>query len=298
MSVGFPIADSSGVGTSPADARKILSAHWASFGVVTGGTVSTSSTGLTYTVAPGVGVGSRGTTYGAVEFLIPSGSVTTTAGPSSGSRIDVVYALPQDPSQGDASADVILGVVNGTAASSPTKPGVPTGAVELGAFLVPQSMWKTSQATAYGDQVYAIPYGASLGVLVDVKDTTSGVPSNQSPSSAPWRGSSKFYLPTSRYVEVSLVIPMQSKGDEDDSGSLTIQFRIDGQIAYEEMFAYSTTRWDTARVTYAFLLSAGSHTVAYKWAKGSANMPDIRLVGTGKYREGVVFRVRDLGVAA
>lgn len=286
--IGIPAwnGESGRQGTSMQDIRLALQGLFHSFGVLRGATVTTSPTALVYHVSAGVGVLQRSTAYGAVIFPIPAGSPATTPGPSSGTRTDIVWAAQHDPSQGDTDGNVVLGVGQ----------TLPVGAIELARFTVPAGMTTTSQATRSGSQVFAIPYGASMGTLVSVVDTFSGVPpvAQQNPATAPWRGTSSFTLPTDREVELSLSVPMQSQ-DGNRDGALVMQFQIDGQAVYEKQEAYSTSRWDTPEARYVFQLSAGTHTVAYKWMKGLVSMPNIRLVGAGSNRKGVTFRARDLG---
>lgn len=267
MSVGFPIADGGGDGTSVSDMRKIVSAHWASFGVISGAAVSTSSSGLTYNVAAGTAVASRGTAYGAVEFLVPAGSVATDAGPASGSRLDVVWAKPNDPSQGDANADVVLGVTKGSASTgTPSKPTIPTGAVELRTFLVPQGASKTSQATVSGSADYAIPYGASLGVLHDDQNTWNGQ-ADQSTTKWHTEGNGSFYLPVDSRVRMEMWMCLSSREggssvDDPNKGSINFNFNVDGQAVFETEIGYSTV-WETKYMPFELELSAGWHSVSY-----------------------------------
>ncbi|KAB1659017.1 hypothetical protein [Pseudoclavibacter sp. CFCC 11306] len=266
MSIGFPVADGSGNGTSASDMRKIVSSHWASHGVIGGAGVSTSSSGLTYNVAAGTAVASRGTSYGVVEFLVPAGSVTTDAGPSSGSRIDVVWAKPNDPSQGDANADVVLGVTKGAAASTPSKPTIPTGAVELRTFLVPQGASKTSQATVSGSVNYAIPYGASLGVLHSAVNAYDGK-ADESTTTWHTEGNGSFYLPVDSRVRLEMWMCLSSRQggssvDDPNKGSINFNFNVDGQAVFQTEIGYSTV-WETKYMSVELELPAGPHSVSY-----------------------------------
>ena len=69
--------------------------------------------------------------------------------PVANSRIDLIYAKQNDSSSTvtvpDANDLPVIGVVKGTAASSPTKPALPVGAVELGSVLVPAGVTATNQ---------------------------------------------------------------------------------------------------------------------------------------------------------
>lgn len=63
-------------------------------------------------------------------------NVPIDAAPTSNSRIDVIYVKHNDDTTGDANADPIFGVAKGTAAASPAKPAIPTGALELATLRV------------------------------------------------------------------------------------------------------------------------------------------------------------------
>lgn len=63
-------------------------------------------------------------------------NVAIAAAPASNSRIDVIYVKHNDNTTGDANSTPIFGVAQGTAAASPTKPGIPTGALELATLRV------------------------------------------------------------------------------------------------------------------------------------------------------------------
>lgn len=294
MSIGFPISDGNGHGTDPATMRRILGAHWANVGVIDGCTVTTSSSGLTYTVAAGRAVSTRGTTYGKVEFEVPASTVTTTAGPQSGSRIDVVWAKPNDPSQGDANADVVVGVTNGTASTStPSKPTIPTGALELRTYLVPQGATKTSQATVQGSVNYAIPYGGSLGILDEVKDTATAFGGDITV------GSISFYLPTDRLVRFEMVTSatavQKNTGTPLTYGSMYQRLYIDGVMVREIERALSGAA-NTDVYTESFVLTAGNHTASMRLLDGISGWK--RYYGPGVTgRPGQRLRAVDEGVA-
>lgn len=63
-------------------------------------------------------------------------NVPITAAPASNSRIDVIWVKHNDNTTGDANSTPIFGVTNGVAAASPTKPAIPTGALELATLRV------------------------------------------------------------------------------------------------------------------------------------------------------------------
>lgn len=63
-------------------------------------------------------------------------NVAIGAAPASNSRIDVIYVKHNDNTTGDANSNPIFGVQAGVAAASPTKPAIPTGALELATLRV------------------------------------------------------------------------------------------------------------------------------------------------------------------
>lgn len=96
----------------------------------------TSSTGpMTYAIGAHVAVTSRGSANG--PYLGPTLEAATTvptgAAPASGSRIDVIYTKQQDTTSGVPSPDVspgpLIGVLQGTASSSPTKPSLSSAGI-------------------------------------------------------------------------------------------------------------------------------------------------------------------------
>src|SRR5690606_16873404 len=62
-------------------------------------------------------------------------------------RIDIIYGQQQEVSEGDAATQFVIGVVQGTAASSPTPPTLPDGAIELARAEVTAGITATTSAT-------------------------------------------------------------------------------------------------------------------------------------------------------
>ena len=80
--------------------------------------------------------------------------VNLSAAPLSNSRIDVIYAKHNDTSHGDANDTPTIGVTEGDAAPSPTKPAIPSGALELATVTIPAG----ATATTSGGVVIANTY--------------------------------------------------------------------------------------------------------------------------------------------
>lgn len=85
-------------------------------------------------------------------------NVAIAAAPVANSRIDVIWVKHNDDTTGDATSTPVFGVTAGAAAASPTKPAIPTGALELGTLRVyagttaangaPNTLMQTYQMTA------------------------------------------------------------------------------------------------------------------------------------------------------
>lgn len=108
-------------------------------GVLGSANVSIVSTLATMNVAVAAAefVTSKGKSDG-VSIFTNDGVVNVAIGaaPASNSRIDVIWVKHNDDTTGDANALPVFGVTAGTAAASPTKPAIPTGALELATLRV------------------------------------------------------------------------------------------------------------------------------------------------------------------
>ena len=73
-----------------------------------------------------------------VSIFANDGTVNVAIGaaPASNSRIDVIWVKHNDSTTGDANSLPTFGVTPGAAAASPTKPAIPTGALELATLRV------------------------------------------------------------------------------------------------------------------------------------------------------------------
>ena len=150
--------------------RHIISAQWASDGIIQGLTV-TGGTGLTYTVSAGTALRRFSLTAQKGEAVLadwPGGATPAVAAGNAGlSRYDVIWLRAHDLDKGDADNQVVLGVTQGTPAADPDVPldQVPSDVVRLAAMLVPAGMTQTKSCSADGAERYAMPYGASKGLI-------------------------------------------------------------------------------------------------------------------------------------
>lgn len=92
---------------------------------------------MNVSVAAAVFAASRTKADGVVVFANDGAvNVAISAAPVSNSRITVIWVKQNDDTQGDANALPVLGTTDGTAAATPLKPAIPTGALELGTLRV------------------------------------------------------------------------------------------------------------------------------------------------------------------
>ena len=125
---------------------------------------------MTYSVGPCSVVSNRASGEGVYVFtLTGTTTVDTTAAPSSGSRWDLVYVKQNDPDKGDADNVPVLGVVQGDAATSPSKPyaNVPAGAYVLAEAQVSAGATATNGASVTITQAWR--YTALRGTAVKVR---------------------------------------------------------------------------------------------------------------------------------
>ena len=293
----FGVAQTSaGVGTTDTDMRHILAAQWDSTGVINGLAV-TGTTSLYYRVAAGVAVCSKGPSDGKTLAYLAGGSTPTVSANSSGNpRIDCIWVTSHDLDQGDADNLVTLGVTQGTPAATPTAPSIPTYATLLAQMVMPAGATTTANAHHAASVGYAIPYGASLGVLHSFLNTFDGI----ADTSATWytEDSATFFLPTDRLLEFRYARCMSSN-DAGNLGSILMQMSLDGApFVQSEMLA--TAYWETHEFNFVKSVSAGNHTFSVAnrhWAGGKIHY--LYNAGSGRgtaYQNGLTCQIIDRGV--
>lgn len=113
-------------------------------------TIVSGKANMSYDVRAFTAVTSRGATAGAVLLSNDAVfNVVTTAAPGSNSRYDVVYIWPREFSIDGTDSNPVIGVVQGTAAASPTVPSLAAfpGAISLAQILVPAGVTATNSGT-------------------------------------------------------------------------------------------------------------------------------------------------------
>lgn len=297
-----------GNGTTPTGARQALAgllAKNADGTVRTGvladglGPVVTGTAGMSYTVRKHVAVTKASEANGPV--LVPNdGAVTvsTTPSPGSNSRIDVVYVL-QRLVTGDGGSEStnapIIDVAQGSVSATPSKPSIPTGATELGSFVVTSGATATS-ALAYtpGRFTWANSgpghYGAVAATAVQSLDNASEVPITFNATTAIVSGGVTADATGLTVAESGTytATAVMSVAASNTNGSRILVFRVDGLTRASFALPVTagavgypvTTQLELVageKVTYRLYQSSGgavnTHTQAY---------PSLRLSLSGK----------------
>lgn len=248
-----PLKDGSGnvtVGTTAADFRQIQGGIY-SPGLISGGLVTRSASSLTYTVAAGVAAFPivTGTNPQTALGPIPAGSVVTTA-PTSGSRVDLVYAT-QRTVTANGDPNIVLGV--GTT--------LPARSVLLNGFTISAGNANTNATVQSANIAYSIPYGASLGLLVNKRSSFLGNFTVRADDIT-----SSFYLPTDRLVRVTLDSTLSALGAVGFGTSATYceagydVFIDGGRYALWSSMGLHQAAAENSWSVYA-QLTAGTHTI-------------------------------------
>jgi hypothetical protein len=221
-------------GTTSADFRQIQGGLY-SPGLISGGKITRSGSALTYTVSAGV-----------AAFPI----VNTTA-PSSGTRTDIIYAQQRQVSiEGDPNIVVAVGT------------SLPARAVMLDSYIVSSSNTNTNASVKTGNITYSIPYGASLGRLVNI---TSMFNTTFNTAAASTVGTGTFFLPTDRMVQFSLTVSVSANGAVGFSNTAYCEAGYDVYFDNVKIYSWTTMglhqAWQEVYWMDYVQFSAGSHTI-------------------------------------
>lgn len=291
MSVAFGVQNQGDVGTTAAELRHIIASKWGSTGIVAG--LSVTGSGLAYNVAAGMAICSKGASDGMSEAWWAGGSTANvSANSSSNPRIDAVWITSHDATQGDADNLVAVGVTQGTPAASPTVPTIPIYATLVAAMLVPAGATSTSAASVSALGAQAVPYGASLGILVDQVDTTNTA--TAIPSGYRTYAAGTFTLPTARYVDIKRIFTLTSLTSND--ASVYTRVLVDGaQVSQGEVRCFGSPTIATSQyMENTVRLEAGTHTVQ---AQMQAGVRTARKYWSSNGWAGQTLQVVDAGVA-
>lgn len=269
-----PDADNNGV--TPSVHRQIIAAQWHNTGVIDGLAVSGRSD-LSYAVSQGVAVCSRGTADGKTIAYWPGGTTgAVQAGDPSNPRIDVVWVAAHNAVEyKDTDNSVVVGVTQGTPAANPVAPNAPAGATVIRRMRMPANATTTSSATAVDTVNYAIPYGASLGLLAYDDQSKINQVMNDGGKHVPHLLNRRsITLPTDRLVELdwSGCVSDGKVNVATDWISLMHWFKVDGKdIPYAAVELHVSRTWEQFHHNHIMTLAAGTHTIEswYEWRNGN-----------------------------
>lgn len=283
-----PTKDTNGVvtsSTSSKDIRRIWGGLYSS-GLVTGGTITTSPSTLQFTVSSGVAmipsaVGEN------IATPFDTATVTAATAPTSGTRTDIIYVQQRFPSDGDSNVVVGIGST------------LPPNSIAVAKYIIGTNITNSNSATKTGDVDYSIPYGASLGILHQWRDTFSGI-HNQSNLRL---GTAKIYLPTDRLLRFTITSLLYSSGANGFDNSKYCEWYSNPELDNQPLTSWRTPGLHQAWATYTWQgywsASAGSHTVSYSRGRSVGPGSAATLYGpsgSGWDWPGTLFTVEDAGV--
>lgn len=248
-----PTLDGSGnatSGTTSQDIRKILGGLYTK-GIISGCTVTTSASAMTYTVNAGV-VAISVASDEIILADIPVTTITTTSAPVSGTRTDIIYAQQRYPSiEGNSSIVVSVGT------------SLPARAVRLQSRVVSAGNINTNSTVITGGTDYSIPYGASLGILWKHQTTYNGTFTTRGVM-----GSASIYLPTDRNLKFTLSTTMSANAAVGFDNTKYCEGAFDIFIDNVKQWGWSTPGLHQAWAEFTWsdniILTAGSHTLRYE----------------------------------
>ncbi|MBC8726069.1 hypothetical protein F6X37_32395 [Paraburkholderia sp. 31.1] len=124
----------------------------------------TGTTGMAYQVAAFSAVTTRAGMGAELVANDGAATVATTAAPGANSRIDVIWVRSLFTTTGDAGTDPVFGVTQGTAAASPSKPSIPSGALELATAVILSTTTQTSTAVITQTHPYTAMEGGTVAL--------------------------------------------------------------------------------------------------------------------------------------
>lgn len=299
MASGFgvdPTKDANGnitSGTTSSDIQSIWGGLY-SPGLVSGCTVSTSSSSMSYTVSAGT-VMIPTATGQVIPAPVPASTVSTAAAPASGSRVDIIYAQQRFPTiEGDSNVVVNVGTI------------LPARAVPLKQYTVPAGITSTSAATPVGTSTsnngvnYSIPYGGGLGILHQWTDTYNGV-HNQN-----WLrlGLGTINLPTDRLLRFSFTSMLYADQAIGFDNAHYCEWAFQPEVDTTPLNYWGTPGLHQSWAIYTFEgffpVTAGTHTVSYSRGRRTGPGSAATVYGNvnGYLHPGTIFTVSDAGVVA
>ncbi|KFI66548.1 hypothetical protein [Bifidobacterium magnum] len=296
-------------GVTPLTHRQVLAAMYPSTGIMTGLAV-TGRNDLTYNVSAGVAVTSIGVADGnTISYWEGGVTPKVDAGDPTNPRIDAVWVRAHNLIEhNDADNFVVVGVTQGTASANPVAPTIPAGALLLGTRRMPANATNTSSATAVENGVYAVPHGASLGMLGEYWWQADLVGADTLKKDY-YEMPVTITVPTKRLVRLRMVASLSAYntnwGDQSKRTEWAFCFQLDGRdIDHSGANFIAQGSWETKEHEFIAECPAGTHTFRLRAWRQNGERPwfhysDDQSVtgGTGDLWVGRRFTIYDAGVA-
>lgn len=286
-------------GLSAWEHRQILSTE-RTVGIVKGCKVTTDPSGLYYYLQAGAAATSRSADDGVAVGWQNGSAVGPVAVGGGLPRVDTIYAIQMNKAERGTDPDNNLRayVISGTPHSSPQKPVLPVGAVELGSYRMPAGGTTTGAAAPHSTGPSSLPLDASLGLLFEGIDTNNG--SYGSTIGTFITGT--IVVPTKRRLDFRITMkirPVTGNLEAENPEELQMIVRpvLDG-VAFSE--DYSPTwhslagNWFSAQFPFSQIVEAGTHTVGAQYGRiwGDATPYGVH---DGGLRKGTTLNVIDGG---
>lgn len=273
-------------GTTAQDMQQIFGGLY-SPGVVSGGTVTTSVSAMTYTVAAGVAVVQMSTGLN-IPIPVPAKTITAASVPASGARTDIIYAQQRTPAI-DGDSDVVVDVAS----------VLPPRSVALRTYTAPAGATNTNACTVTGSIDYAIPYGAGLGRLWYYQLTLNGT----LPTNLTRYGQGTIHLPTDRMVTFKITSVLSANNASGFDNNAYCEYGFLPNFDNGDFVLWGTSGLHQAWASYNFeatvAMTAGTHTVNFGIRRNSGPGTGRAYYGTdsgGFGRRGIEFIIEDAGV--
>lgn len=280
MTVALGIApDSAGNGVDPLTHRRLLMGHWNNTGIISNSRASadamplnvTGRTDLRFDVAAGAAVCSRGRADGYAEAYWPGGqSPAIPAADANNSRYDYVWIRANDPTQGDPSNQVEIGVTSGTPSASPTFPSYPSAATVIAMVKVPAGATSTRQCEIWRGN-WALAAGGNLSRIAVNVVNYEGSGNYGDEGRDYFEQETSFTLPSDRVLEFRFRAtaccadpndPSKPSYDASRFACWYVGIQLDGVDIQGGGGQFQVGRaWEQVHLNVVHTVSAGTHTV-------------------------------------
>jgi len=280
-------------GTEAADVRKVWGALYTP-GVISGALVSGVASAMQYTITTGV-VAIKSAVGEITMTPIPGVTLTVATPPSTGSRIDVIFAEQRVPASGDSYA-----IYRSLSFADSASVSLPANTQEVRRYQVNAGPANTNAAIPIDNVAYSIPYGATLGQLHYYQHTLTGL-GGPLPQFQRY-GFGSFWLPTDRLVRFKIFAVLGASGASGFDNSKYCEYGFIPNINNGDFVLWSTgglhQAWQSHYFEATVTAPQGLNTCNILFTKIVGPGTPVAYYGTGGDgygRRGIEFTVEDIG---